>query len=95
LNALLNIFNDKVIYESRLWKGTNFCLCFTIFWKLCQKLIVNLDIYHRKYKTLIINKMARTKQTARMAVVRHAPKSKGVKKPHRFKPGAIDSDSDS
>jgi hypothetical protein len=39
--------------------------------------------------------MARTKQTARMAVVRHAPKSKGVKKPHRFKPGAIDSDSDS
>jgi hypothetical protein len=31
--------------------------------------------------------MARTKQTARMAVVRQAPKNKGVKKPHRFRPG--------
>ena len=45
--------------------------------------------------------MARTKQTARMAVVRHVPKNRGVKKPkkpHRFKPGAVysdDSDSES
>jgi hypothetical protein len=30
--------------------------------------------------------MARTKQTARMAVVRQAPKSKLVKKPHRYRP---------
>jgi len=30
--------------------------------------------------------MARTKQTARMAVVRQAPKTSGVKKPHRYRP---------
>lgn len=40
-------------------------------------------------------KMARTKQTARKCLVRQAatkgPKTKGVRKPHRFKPGAVDS----